>query len=504
MNHEAISGGSVAGSHRSSLCSTSGILGYNLRRLFLELSVSASALAAAGDRNLLAIITNETSVVPIIADALNTTFNVIHVESNSQLDSLLERAELDGLLIDLDGVGDGTEDGIKLLTEVRSLRDDLLLVALSRSKLRNLHIRALQAGADDFFLAPLECDHLQAILARSLERRRLETEGRRMKEQIERRQAFCELIGSSEAMQQVYQAIQCVADSSSPVMIRGESGTGKELVARAVVQCSRRCDRPLISLNCAALPESLIESELFGHERGAFTGADSARPGQIELADGGTLFLDEIGALDVALQSKLLRVLQERTVQRLGGKSTRKIDFRLITATNEDLEQRVQKGEFREDLYYRINVVPILLPRLQDRTGDLPLLVDHFLRIYCAANGKPLKAIESDALEIFEDYPWPGNIRELENVIQRLVLTVDAPVISAKHLPHNLLCSSTSTREALLIPEKGIDFDGEMERIQLAYLQAALRRTGGKKVAAAALLHIDQQRMKYLCRKNHL
>ena len=466
--------------------------------------MSATALISADERSLLAVITNEASVVPVIGEALTATFNVVHASSNEQLDALLERFELNAVLIDLDGVGNGTEDGVKLVSELRHIRDDLLLVALSRSKTHNLHIRVLQAGADEFFLAPMDCNHLEAILSRALERRRLETEGRRIKEQVENRQAFCDLIGCSEAMQRVYQAIQCVAESNSPVLIRGESGTGKELVARAIVQCSSRRDKPLISLNCAALPESLIESELFGNERGAFTGADSARPGQIELADRGTLFLDEIGALDPHLQSKLLRVLQEHTVQRIGGKSARKIDFRLITATNDDLEGMVRSGRFREDLYYRINVVPILLPALRERPGDLPLLVDNFLRFYCAANNKALKGIETDALEILEDYSWPGNVRELENLIQRLVLTVEVPIVSPKHLPENLLYSTTSNREALLIPENGIDFDSEMERIQLAYLQAALRRTGGKKSAAAVLLQIDPQRMKYLCRKNHL
>ena len=466
--------------------------------------MSATALVPAAERSLLAVITNEAGVVPIIAGALTSTFNVVHVQSNAALESLLTRCELSAVLIDLDGVGAGAQDGVKLVAELRHIRKELLLVALTRSKLRNLHMTALQAGADEFFLAPLECDHLQAILARALERRRLETEGRRIKEQVENKQAFCDLIGSSDAMQRVYQAIQCVADSSSPVMIRGESGTGKELVARAIVRSGSRSDKPLICVNCAALPESLIESELFGHERGAFTGADTARAGQIELAQGGTLFLDEIGTLDLRLQGKLLRALQEHVVQRIGAKIPKKIDFRLITATNDNLEEMVKCGRFREDLYYRINVVPVLLPPLRERKGDLPLLVDHFLRFYCAANNKPLKQVKPDAMETLEDYSWPGNIRELENLMQRLVLTVDEPVISPEHLPQDLLCSSTSSREALLIPEEGIDFDGEMERIELAYLQAALRRTEGKKSAAATLLHIDQQRMKYLCRKNHL
>jgi transcriptional regulator with PAS, ATPase and Fis domain len=249
------------------------------------------------------------------------------------------------------------------------------------------------------------------------------------------------------------------------------------------------------------LPESLIESELFGYEKGAFTGADGARPGLIESAQNGTLFLDEITTLNPALQSKLLRVLQERVVQRIGGRSSKKIDFRLICATNDDLEDVVRKGRFREDLYYRINVVPIVVPPLRERNGDVPLLLDYFLRNYCAAAKKPLKTIQPEFLEILEEYPWPGNVRELENVVQRLVVMVNGPHITAEHLPQSLLKHSASGQEAILIPEEGVDFDAEMERIEIAYLQAALRRTAGKKSAAAALLRLDGQRMKYLCRK---
>jgi transcriptional regulator with PAS, ATPase and Fis domain len=284
-------------------------------------------------------------------------------------------------------------------------------------------------------------------------------------------------------------------------VIRGESGVGKELVARAIVQSGDRHDRPYVCLNCSALPETLMESELFGYEKGAFTGAESSKPGMIELAQGGTLFLDEITTLDHGLQSKLLRVLQERSVQRLGGRSAKKIDFRLITATNDDLEEMVRKGRFREDLYYRINVVPIVVPPLRERGSDIPLLAEHFLRLYCAANQKPVKQLQPEVMEILEQYSWPGNVRELENVAQRLVLMSDGPAITAHHLPQQLLVSSVASQEAILIPEDGVDFDAEMDRIQVAYLKAALRRTDGKKSAAASLLRIDPQRMKYLCRK---
>jgi transcriptional regulator with PAS, ATPase and Fis domain len=252
------------------------------------------------------------------------------------------------------------------------------------------------------------------------------------------------------------------------------------------------------------LPDSLIETELFGHEKGAFTDAKEARPGHIELAHTGTLFLDEIATLGLALQSKLLRVLEDRAVTRIGGKTAKKIDFRLLAATNEDLEQMVETGRFREDLYYRIHVVPIIVPPLRERKSDLPSLVDHFLRIYCRENKKPLKHVESEVLSVMEDYDWPGNVRELENVIQRLVLMTDGVVIGLKHLPQQLLVASHVSQESLLIPEQGVNFDDEIARIEVAYITAALHRCGGSKVGAAQLLQMDKQRIHYLCRKYHL
>jgi transcriptional regulator with PAS, ATPase and Fis domain len=292
-----------------------------------------------------------------------------------------------------------------------------------------------------------------------------------------------------------------VAASSIIVLIRGESGTGKELVARAIVALSPRAKKPYIRLNCAALPENLIESELFGSEKGAFTGATESRPGQIELADGGTLFLDEIATLTAPLQTKLLRVLEDHQVQRLGGRTMRKIDFRLICATNEPLEEMVRGGRFREDLYYRIHVVPIQLPPLRERFGDIPLLCRYFLDVHCAANGIPAKSLTEEALAAFEEHAWPGNVRELENLIQRLVVTVRRDVIDAKDLPPRVLRESTTAQEAILVPPEGTDFDLEIRRMEVALLTTALGRTEGNKAAAARLLNIDGQRIKYLCRK---
>ena len=448
-----------------------------------------------------AVITIHEAAFLNISQSLGPEFHVARADTEKLITSFVEDPNLRALLFDLESIGEGAKDGIEVLQEIRVLREDLILVAMTSSNQRGIPLLASRAGADEFFLLPVNPAEFSLVLTRAIEKRSLELEGRRLVEQVENKSAFCGLIGGSAAMQRVYQAIQSLADSNISVVLRGESGTGKELIAEAIVRSGDRADKPYVCLNCSALPDSLMESELFGYEKGAFTGADAAKPGLIETAHTGTLFLDEITTLPPSLQSKLLRALQERTVQRLGARTARKIDFRLICATNENLEEIVRQGRFREDLYYRINVVPIFVPPLRERAGDLPLLLNHFLRIYCAAAKKFLKSVQPDVLEILEDYSWPGNVRELENVIQRMVVMVSSPVITLEHLPQQLLHSSATGQESLLIPEEGVDFDAEMGRIEIAYLNAALRRTGGRKSAAAALLRVDPQRMKYLCRK---
>ena len=463
--------------------------------------VSREQPQAATERYSIAIITLEEPMFREMRRELSPSFRTTMASTESQIKTLIDDPDIHGIVLDLECIGDGAADGVEVLQEMRRLRDDLIMVAITESTSSELPLMASQAGADHFFLKPVDGSQLRTLLLQTLEKRALQFEGQWLLTQVESKAAFCSLIGGSEAMRKVYQAIEAVADSNASVVIRGESGVGKELVARAIVEIGARREKPYICLNCSALPETLMESELFGYERGAFTGAETAKPGMIELAHTGTLFLDEITTLDHGLQSKLLRVLQERSVQRLGGRSAKKIDFRLITATNDDLEDMVKKGRFREDLYYRINVVPVAVPPLREREGDVALLVEHFLRLYCTANQKPPKQVQPEVMEILENYAWPGNVRELENVVQRLVLMGDGSTITAHHLPQQLVYSTAVSQEAILIPEEGVDFDAEMERIEIAYLNAALRRTGGKKSAAAALLHIDSQRMKYLCRK---
>jgi DNA-binding NtrC family response regulator len=461
-----------------------------------------AATAIAADARRVAIVTKEEAALPDVQQFLAAAFHTTFLNSADQILPLLSQVPLDAIILDIDTVAETTNGGLDVLSELRRINEDFVLVALTRSKNRSVRVKAGELGADEFFVAPVDFRELQIVLERALEKRSIEIENRRLREQLVSKYSFCDLIGGSEPMRRVYDAIVRVADSPTTVLVRGESGTGKELVARAIVAMSPRAAQPFISVNCAALPDNLIEAELFGHEKGAFTGAVAARAGHIEQAHNGTLFLDEISTLELPLQSKLLRVLEEHTVQRLGSKTSKKIDFRLITATNDDLEDMVREGKFREDLYYRVNVIPIFLPPLRERDGDIALLVEHFLRIYCAANRLPLKKIESEAMEILEENQWQGNVRELENLIQRMVLMTEGPVITPKHLPQQILYSSAAKQESLLIPEGGIDFDEEMKRIEAAYLQAALRRTDGKKAAAAELLRIDRQRIHYLCRKH--
>jgi DNA-binding NtrC family response regulator len=447
------------------------------------------------------IVTDDERVRPEAEAHLSAEFDLVVLQTWDELTALIDRGMPDSVLVDLETVGPRSQDGIAALLELRALGPDLVLIGLTRSSSRTLRLQAVAATVDDYFVAPIDFQEVQAVLKRALDKRVLEVECRQQLSERTEQNSFCDLIGGSEPMGRVYDAIKRVAQSTSTVLIRGESGTGKELVARAIVAMGPRAQKPFVSINCAALPENLIETELFGHEKGAFTDARAARPGHIELAHTGTLLLDEIATLGLALQSKLLRVLEDRAVTRIGGQSARKIDFRLIAATNEGLEEMVQAGRFREDLYYRINVVPIMLPALRDRPGDVPILMDHFLRLYCGSNNVPLKRLDPEVLQILEDDAWPGNVRELENLVQRLVLMVDGPVIKVQHLPQRLLYNNAASQESLLIPEGGVSFDEEIAKIEVAYLTAALRRSGGSKIGAARLLKVDKQKMHYLCRK---
>jgi len=403
-------------------------------------------------------------------------------------------------------------DGLKNIGDIRKRCPETVVIVMTGDDKTETPLRAVEEGAYDYFHKPIDLRELRIIINRALERQRIERENARLRREIESRYSFSQLIGGSDPMQDVFVAIRRVADSNVTVILRGESGTGKELVAKAIHYNSPRRVGPFVSVNCGALPEGLIEAELFGHEKGAFTGAERKVEGRFERAQGGTLFLDEIGSLGLPLQSKLLRVLEERQITRLGGNSAVKVDLRLISATNENLEEAIETGRFREDLYYRLNVVPISLPPLRDRREDIPLLVDHFSRRFSEEHNIKPKRFAAETLHFLMDYHWKGNVRELENLIQRLILMTDDEIITASHLPSHILNHSAfrptaehpHERLLELFPEAGLSLDREVGRYEYNLVCAALKRASGVKVKAAELLGLNKDRMKYLCKKYDL
>ena len=417
------------------------------------------------------------------------------------------REQPDLLLLDLHlPPGRGVQNGMGLLKEVHQKGLDAAVIVMTGDETKEAALRAIEEGAYDYFRKPIDLTELKLIIRRALEKQRFERENRRLRGRLRQQAAFEGILGTSEGIRRVFDSIRRVARTDTTVIIRGESGTGKELVARAIHDTSDRKKGHFVPVQCSALPEHLIESELFGHEKGAYTGAICARPGRFEMADGGTLFLDEIGTLSPAIQAKLLRVLEQKEFVRVGGKQTIRVDVRLISATNEDLEDRVRQGSFREDLYYRMNVFPIVLPPLRERREDIPLLIDHYLGLFCKARGIPPKSVAPDALECLQRHGWKGNVRELVNVVQSLVLTTDASRIAAADLPPHLgALPFESPRPAAGGPDgHPIDLPSAVERFEQQLVEQALARAGGVKVEAARLLGVDKNRMMYLCRKHRL
>jgi len=326
-------------------------------------------------------------------------------------------------------------DGIEALREIKKISPGIPVIIITAYASVETAVEALQAGAHDYLTKPLDIEELRIKVQQTLEFWRLKEENILQKRRIENLFDASQIIGRSQKMRQVLETVAMVAPTEASVLILGESGTGKELIANALHQGSSRSDKRFIKINCSALPETLLESELFGHERGAFTGAVGRRPGRFELADGGTIFLDEIGEMTPSTQAKLLRVLQEREFDPLGSTKTVKVDIRILSATNKDLKEEVKKGVFREDLFYRLNVVPIHLPPLRQRKEDIPLLIEHFLKIYNDKNGRSLRGFHPRALDAMMRYSWPGNIRELENVVERAVILTRDEYVSLPELP---------------------------------------------------------------------
>jgi DNA-binding NtrC family response regulator len=401
--------------------------------------------------------------------------------------ALLEREEIDLVLLDLMLPG---MHGMEVLREIRKNHPDVVVVVITAFSSIESAIDAMREGAFHYIPKPFKNEEVLLTVRKGLEQRRLTAENRSLKEQLRQRFAFDNIIGKSKPMQQVYDLIQLAAPSKSNIMVLGESGTGKELVAKAIHHHSRRASGPFVTVNSGSMPADLLESNLFGHVRGAFTGAVASKKGLFEMADGGSVFFDEIGNIPLDTQAKLLRVIQEREFMRLGGLEIIHVDVRIIAATNADLETAVQQGQFREDLFYRLNVITVNLPPLRKRTEDIPLLAQHFLGQYARENEKAIRAISPQAMELLLDHHWPGNVRELENAIERAV------VLSAgEELTEELLPSSVRQRESsgLLppsLPPNGISFKDVVSEYERQIIIRALQSCGGVQKRAAELLQV--------------
>ena len=390
-------------------------------------------------------------------------------------------------------------DGLAVLTETKRTQPDAEVVVITAFATTETAIAAMKAGAYDYLTKPFKVDEIGLVVKRACEKRRLARENIALRDEIKGRYKLDRLLGKSPPMQKVFDLIRKIATTRTSVLLVGESGTGKELASRALHELSQRSDKAFIAVNCGAIPEALLESELFGHVRGAFTGANTDKTGLFEAAHQGTLMLDEIAELPVSMQVKLLRVLQERKVKPVGGVNEREIDVRIVAATNRDLETEVEKGTFRQDLYYRLNVIQVRLPPLRDRREDLPLLVDHFIRKFSAEHGRPVSNVDPDVMMRLGSYPFPGNVRELENMIERAVTLSTTDRLSLEGFPNlaGITPAASVATEVPVLSADGLDLDHVMEDFERAILIQALEKTGGNRTEAAKLLHVSFRSMRY-------
>jgi DNA-binding NtrC family response regulator len=393
--------------------------------------------------------------------------------------------------------------GLDLLREIKAQNPSIVVIMITAHTSTKSAVDALKAGAADYIAKPFDVDELKIIIGKAVERKELEDENLHLRTALEKRFMFSNIIGKSPKMQEIFSIIQRIAKTHSTVLISGESGTGKELIARAIHYNSGKRGK-FVSINCGALPENLLESELFGHERGAFTGAIREKKGLFHEADRGTIFLDEIGETTTSMQIKLLRVLQDRVVRRVGSNSESQVDVRVIAATNRDLAESIRAGTFREDLFYRINVIPIALPSLRQRKEDIPLLVDHFIAKYCATLSMPHKRISADAMRAIEKYAWPGNVRELENVIERMIALEASDILTTKSLPEQVLLGGAIPDLSYELPDDGISLQDHLEAIGKIFMLKALERTGGVQTQAAELLRMSFRSFRYYAKKYDL
>ncbi|HZY30306.1 MAG TPA: sigma-54 dependent transcriptional regulator [Candidatus Methylomirabilis sp.] len=426
-------------------------------------------------------------------------YEVVTEADSTKASALFERERPDLVLTDLRMPA---LDGVGVLQAIRSIDPEALVILITAFATIETAVEAIKEGAFDYLPKPFSVDQLRVCVQRALEQHRLRQENRRLLEQLTETYRFDNIIGRSLPMVRVFETIKKVAKSEANILIVGETGTGKELIARSLHVNSRRMADPFIPVDCASLPETLLESELFGHEKGAFTGAQATRPGLFEFADGGTIFLDEVGDISLSLQAKLLRVLQEREVRRVGSNRIIEVDVRVISATNRDLGQSVAKGEFREDLYYRLNVISIPLPPLRDRKGDIPLIAVHYLKKYVASSGKEVMGIVPEAMRLLEEYRWPGNVRELQNVMERAVVLAEHEFLRPQDLPEHIHVraepvSPVSPKELPLKRAKE-EWAASFERDYLIHL---LKRHDGNISQAAKTAGVDRKTVHRLLKK---
>jgi putative PEP-CTERM system response regulator len=388
-------------------------------------------------------------------------------------------------------------DGLRVLEKMKQTLPDQIVIMITATKTVKTAVEAMKLGAYDYITKPFDVDELRLIVNRALSTRALKEENQRLWMEVDRNFGFNNIVGKSKGMREIFKLVKQVAETRSTVLIMGESGTGKELISRAIHYHSPRKNHPFVTINCAAIPETLIESELFGHEKGAFTNAIEKKLGRFEVAHQGSLFLDEIGELSLMTQAKILRFLEEKEFNRVGGSKTIKVDVRLITATNKDLPQLTKKGQFREDLYYRINVVPIILPPLRERQEDIPILIDHFVKKFSQENQKNVKGVSKEASELMMSYEWPGNVRELENLIERVIALTNNEYIQAEELPLPVVNRSKTNglRESVLSGQ--ISFSKAEEEFEREIILDALRRAHFVQSHAAEILGISRRILKY-------
>jgi two-component system response regulator PilR (NtrC family) len=393
--------------------------------------------------------------------------------------------------------------GLDLIREIRSIDPDAFIIALTAYASADDAARAVREGAYDYISKPFQIEDLRNVIRNALQAIKLVKDRTDLTDTFNGEHHFSGIVGTSREMLEIFQLITRVAPSKASILVVGESGTGKELVARAIHDRSLRADKPFVVVNCTAIPESLIESELFGHVKGAFTGALANKPGLVEEADKGTLFLDEVGDIPLPVQAKLLRFLQNRESRRVGGNETKKVDVRVLAATNINLEKEMAEGRFREDLYYRLNVISIRIPPLRDREEDIPTLVNYFLKKFSKEQGKEIKKVSSLAMRVLNNYQYQGNVRELENIIERCVTLEQSDQLTAEHLPSKIVESAKSADSyaSLDIPPDGIDLDGATQDLERKLITRALEMTGGNRSRAAHLLGISHRSLRYRLEK---